>query len=255
MLNLESNTTHELKERLKTELATESPDSQTVTGILEELEKRNPVKEIPIEAVAAWNKIRANKHMRTHRIWKPLLKVAVVAVVALTLLGTVPHAFGMENIFDLIGRWTKDFFTFGEPNRSEFCFKTEHPGLQELYDTITEIGVTRNIVPTWIPDGFEVQELVKQSSPKGITVFAKFLNGEKEIQIYVLACKEKRDIEYQKDENIVEIWELSGVKYYILENEEIFSVVWAIDNLECSIYADAKSDLKKMIKSINEEEY
>lgn len=249
MTNWESMSSQELKERLKTELAPDAPDRETVMAIMDELEKREPVKEIPLEVLAQWEAIKTRKKAKTTRC-KSVWKAAIAAVLAVALLGIVPTAMGKGNIFQTISRWTKDLFCFGETESTEFVFQTDHPGLQELYDTVTALGVTENVVPTWLPEGYETQTIKKLSSPSVITVYGVFTNGEMEIQVSISVCNEKREMDYQKDDTTVDILECAGIKTYIISNNENYCAMWQRNNIEGVISADVKEDLYKIIDSI-----
>lgn len=249
MTNWESMSSQELKERLKTELAPDAPDRETVMAIMDELEKREPVKEIPVEVLAQWEAIKTRKKAKPTR-WKPVWKAAIAAVLAIALLGIVPTAMGKGNIFQTISRWTKDLFCFGETESTEFVFQTDHPGLQELYDTVTELGVTENVVPTWLPEGYETQEIKKRTYPKGITVYGTFTNGEKEIQVSISIHNEEKEMDYQKDDRAVDIQEYDGVKTYFVTNNKVCCAMWQIENIECAVYADTKENIYMIIDSI-----
>ncbi len=249
MTNWESMSSQELKERLKTELAPDAPDRETVMAIMDELEKREPVKEIPVEVLAQWEAIKTGKKAKPTR-WKPVWKAAIAAVLAIALLGIVPTAMGKGNIFQAISRWTKDLFCFGETESTEFVLQTDHPGLQELYDTVTELGVTENVVPTWLPEGYETQTIEQVSSPNRITICGIFTNGTKDIQISISIRNEQTEREYQKDDATVEILEYAGIKTYVITNNERYCAMWQRNNVEATISVDAKEDLYKIIDSI-----
>ena len=249
MSNWGSASKQDLKERLKAELATQDPNCRVINGIVEELEARNPVKEIPIETVIALEKLKMNR-VKKPTAWKRLGKIMGAAVLTFALLGIVPSALGKQNVFQTIGRWTKDLFCFGDLKETEFVFNTDHPGLQELYDTVTELDVTQNVVPTWLPDGFEKERIEKLSSPKGITVYAIFTDNDCEIQMNICVCTEVRDVQYQKDENIVDVVEVNGNATYVVRNNGRYCALWQSQNIECSIQADTQEILYKVINSI-----
>lgn len=249
MIDWDSMNDLDLKVCLKSQLAQEVPDCEMVNGILAELEKRDPVKTIPIEAVVEWDRIKAREKQKKHRRvhwWR----TAIAAALAVVLLGVVPSALGAENIFEAIGRWTKDIFTFGEKESTEFVFQTDHPGLQELYDIVSQLGVTQKVVPTWLPDGFETKSIEQKNSPKGITAFAIFTDGARDIEIFVFVGEGNKEIDYQKDDERVEVFEFDGRRTYFISNNGEYCAMWQIDNIECSIYADAKEDVYAIIDSI-----
>ena len=40
----------------------------------------------------------------------------------------------------------------------EYVFETDHPGLQQIYDAVVEMGVTEPVVPMWVPEGYDLVE-------------------------------------------------------------------------------------------------
>lgn len=239
---------HQLRERMEAELAMQVPDREVIIGIMEELETRNPVQEIPVEAVLLLDKRRKNTKKKPVA-WKRLGKAMIAAVLAIALLGIVPSALGRQNVFEAVGKWSKELFSFCRPKETKFVFQTDHPGLQELYDTVTELGVTQNVVPTWLPEGYELDGIEKKTMPKGMIVYAVFVSEGSEIQISFSICNEARENQYQK-KDVLESFEHNGAVTYIIENNERFCAMWQIDNIECSVHAEKKDILYKIIHSI-----
>lgn len=241
--------THDLKARLKSELAQESPDRNMINDIMAELEARSPVGEIPIGVVIQWEESRAEKKRKAKKV-SSVWKKTIAAVLAVVLVGMIPSVMGAENIFERIGRWTKDVFSFTKPINHESTFQTDHPGLQELYNIVTGLGVTQKVVPSWLPDGYETDLITQKSTPRGITVLGVFASGNSKIQIRVDICNESIDMVYQKTDDQIEVREHNGATIYIFTNEESCCATWRIENIECAIYVDTKELLYKMIESI-----
>ena len=177
-------------------------------------------------------------------------KVAEKYLPIVLLLTAVPHALGVEGVFTRIGNWTKEIFSFGKLPEREFVYQTDHPGLQELYDTVTALGVERNVVPTWIPEGYQLEQLATSSKFENTTVIASFKYSKNQIVFNVILCDVIKNTEYHKNAEDVEVYEENGIKHYLMENNETWTVVWGIDNVECSMSAPNKEDLFKMISSM-----
>ena len=244
--------TYDLKARLKSELALESPNRNTINAIVAEMEERDPVKDIPVEVVVRWNEIKASRERKAKRIFLSW-KSAVAALITVVLLGLIPGALGAGNIFVTMGQWTKDIFSFGGTTSEEFSFCTDHPGLQEMYNTITELGVTQKVVPAWLPDGYDLEDITQQLTPRGTNVYAIFADEDSRIQFKINICNEIRDIAYQKNEDQVELREYEGITTYIVVNKENCCAMWQTENVECAIYADTKEIIYKILESIYEE--
>ena len=260
----------ELDDILREELDKDMPDRETVLAILGELEAHDPtnVANRPngfIEDYAAvvnnrecindpparsQNKQKAKKWIGT---------MVAAAVLAIVLLVTVPQTVGAQNIFEIIGRWTADLFKLSnsdedereEHNQEEYTFKTENEGLQQLYNAVTEHGVTEAVIPTWIPEGYELQEIKFFDKAKVPKIYANFAKGEKYIQITLEIHSTEATNKYPKDDVNMTIHESAGVFYYIVPNEDNWKTIWTIGNVECVINTnDTKDALYEILNSI-----
>ena len=227
-----------------------APDRNTVMECLQEL-KRRDADDVPDEVLEAWEVSQRSKSRSAYKGW---IRIAAAAAVIVLLIAAVPHALGAEGVFSRIGRWTKDIFSFGKLPETEFVYQTDHPGLQELYDTVTALGVERNVVPTWIPDGYQLEQLVVQPQYDSTTVFASYFDDEECIVIENIIFTEHISAEYQKNEIDAITYERNGIMHYILHNDKTYTATWTIENVECSISTGTKESLYKIIASIYEGE-
>ena len=266
---LEKLSSQQLDDVLCAELGKECPDRNVVLGILEILESREkdmPLPEYPVASEAriryeAWNDGFNKGREASRKSMRKLAGVAIAAVLVLVFGVITPQALGAENIFTLIGRWTAAFFAFDEPEtmperavfQPPYVFRTDNPGLQQLYDTVTELGITQRVVPQWLPEGYELKDLEVDRTQKRVKVHAGFTNGSQEIIISIRGLLNNFSPSYFKDETDVEIHECGGVLHYIMGNEEITNVAWHIDDIECQIHI-GKEDIYQIIKSVYNEE-
>ena len=250
--------TAQLDEKLQQELQKEEPEAEVVLGILGVLEEREA--DVPVvitrEVSDAWEtyreRIAPKKKTARKRIW--FAGVAAAAVICMVILA-IPQRVGAESIFDVFFRWTEsifEFFTPGEDKPSNaYTFETDHPGLQQIYDEVTALGVTKPIVPMWLPEGYELSELKIIPMPNGNKVHTVL---QSESHAIILAYRISTDIiasEYEKEDPMVEIYECAEVPHFIMENDENISITWTVDGAECSISTDLKKEeVYKMIKSI-----
>lgn len=185
-----------------------------------------------------------------------LLRVAAIAAVLALLLTIVPPVLGAENIFQLIGSWTQDIFSFLTPESTEDRsgerhFETDHPGLQKLYDTVTQYGATAPVVPTWLPEGFELTELSVDSQNVSQKVTAQFSNDDKYIILSYEIHKSLASNVYPKDHIDVEMFDWVGQKHYLIYNEGKWIATWGVDNVECALVTNfGKETLSALITSI-----
>lgn len=257
---IEQMTTEQLDLMLRSELGKRPIDEtavQLLMSVLEERDQDTPV-EINEKIEAAWEKYQAyttvkeRPHSFLHS-W-PMRAVAAVAVIVL-LIFAMPQNAEADGFWDRLVRWTDSIFEFfapdDEPVDEEYVFKTDNPGLQQVYDTVAALGVTDPVVPMWLPDGYELLECKVSEMPSKTVIYACFSKGEKVIIQDIAICNAESLRQYSKDETSVNTHEIADVVHSVLHNNDKWTAVWTKDRLECAIYIDCQEEtLYKILKSI-----
>ena len=261
---LERMTTSQLDELLNRELEKESPNGDTVRlilSILWEREKNLPA-EITPGVEKAWIRYQrktakldaAEKRSVRFRGW--ILKAASVAAILALLIFAIPQKVEADSFFEKLARLTDSIIEFFSPglendNLTEYVFQTENPGLQQVYDAVVGLGVTEPVVPTWLPEGYELMECKTDTTPSKVGIVANF---KKESEFLIL----KYDIfmidtshEYHWDGEDIQFYEHHGEEYALMRNNDRWVVIWFTDRSECSLTLDCQEDtLYKILKSI-----
>lgn len=186
-------------------------------------------------------KIQSGTHRRFFRT-----AIAIAAVVALLLTGSlVASALGF-NVWNHVADWTRDVFGYGEKYD-----KTD----SVLYDfniALEKAGIDPNILPAYIPEGYEVVSVDKFSDPAYEKYACELSNGIDSIAIeYVIGSNEYADSLY-KDEEQLEVRSYNGTEYYFVCNDGKNYVSWTSGEIDCVIsYADSELDIERIIKSIS----
>ncbi len=250
--------TEELDRILQAELEKEHPNEEVVLPILHELEERE--KDIPVENTPEVLEIleKVSKHNTSSkqsihkRRWLAGI-AAAVAVVCIVIMSVSPTV-RATSFWDVLFRWTSSIFEFIDPDKSypnaDGNFVTDNPGLQQLYDKVTELGVTKLVVPMWLPEGFVLSELQEMPMAGGTRVLGKFENGSNAV---LITYRVSTDIagKIEKEETGIEVFEAGEVSHFIVENDDNISVTWTVDGVECVMNADiSKEDIYTIIKSI-----
>lgn len=252
--------TEELDQILQAELEKEYPNEEVVLPILHELKEREkdiPVEKTPevLEILEKLSKHNTSSKQSIHkRRWLTGI-AAAAAVVCIVIMSISPTA-QAESLFDILFRWTSSVFEFFTPEQDasnppvEIVFETDNVGLQQLYDKVTELGVTEPIVPTWLPEGFVLSELQVSPAPGGTRVFGKFENDSDAILI-TYRLTEETTAKFEKEDSAVELYDYADVSHFIMDNHENLSVTWTVDGSECSILTDIdRENVYNIIKSI-----
>lgn len=257
---LEQMSTEQLDEMLQHELEKESVDESAIRLIMEVLEKRDqdmPV-EINPQVAVAWEKYQTRASVQSRakfsfRSWPLRIAATVAVVIALAL--TVPQSAEAEGFWERLSRWTDSIFEFFAPGdevaAQEYVFKTDNPGLQQVYDTVTDLGVTDPVVPMWLPEGYELVECKVVEAPTKMFVYARFKDGIGTISLDFAIRNAESPRQYSKDEENAKTREIADIDHKILHNEEWWTAAWTRDRLECAIAIDCHEEtLYKILKSI-----
>lgn len=252
--------TEELDQILQAELEKEHPNEEVVLPILRELEEREkaiPVEKTPevLEILEKLSKHNTSSKPSIHkRRW--LAGIAAAAAVVCIVIMSVSPTVRAESLFDMLFRWTNSVFEFFTPEQDasnppvEIVFETDNPGLQQLHDKVTELGVTELVVPMWLPEGFVLADLKERPMPGGNSVHGKFENGSNAILI-TYRTTEETSAKFEKEDSAVELYDYADINHFMMNNDENLSVTWTVDGVECSILTDInREDVYNMIKSI-----
>lgn len=250
--------TQELDQILQAELEKDHPSQEVVLPILqiiEEREKGFPVEKTP-EVLTVLDKLSKHKaptkQPYDRRPW--IAGIAALAAVICIVVMAMPQTVGAESIMDVLVRWTSSIFEFIDPDKrlpkTNGEFTTDNPGLQQLYDKVTELGITDPVVPMWLPDDFALTELKELPVAGGTKVYGKFENGGNDISI-TYRISTDTTTSFEKEGSAVEVFEAGDVSHFIMDNVEKLSATWAVGGVECLLNTNiAKEDLYMTIKSI-----
>ena len=258
---MERMTTEQLDDLLHEEMEKETPNGEMIRQALKVLEERE--RDMPIEMTpeieAAWEQYRETEEpvpdkpvQRRGRI----LNVASVAAVLAMLVLTLAQPAEAKNFFDRLISWSDSFFRLLSPDdtdggRQEYIFKTDNPGLQEVYDAVVELGITDPVVPMWLPEGYELASCKSVESLTGKGLVAELVEGNRMFVFRVYMYSDGVTNEYYKDERQITTKEIGGNIHSIMENNGTWTVVWTKDNYECFIYIDCQEDmLYQILRSI-----
>lgn len=246
----------ELKARLRLELEKNRPNGNSVRRMMRILRQRDSDnhQEIPAEVETMWREFeeKAEKEIDTpktykHRVTGRAGKIIAIAAVLCIVVFAVPYAFGAENIVQLVARWTDDTFRFVRPGETtqaprEYVFQTDHPGLQEIYDTVLALGVTDPVVPMWVPDGYELTELKVTEMNQKTKLFASLYNGGSKIVFLIHIGEIEEKPWHEKNDEIVDEREINSITHYIMSNNSECGVIWSRAGVECSISTNEEMD-------------
>ena len=262
--------TEELQEILRKhahgELETE-PDTDELYYIMEVLARRREEENPQAfrsdeEALADFRKnyIPTEKQEgRTNVIRFPnrLLKTVAAVLVAVLILavGTsiTAEAFQID-IWGKFANWTKEIFQFSDTPQGTTAANPEKEysaELKSLQDALDKINITQKLIPTWLPEGYVETNLRVTESPRVRNINANYEKNGSELIIKICQTIGVPAEQVEKNDDLLEVYVVDGVEYYIFSNTETLQAAWSIGEFECIIGGKITlEEMKKMIDSI-----
>lgn len=266
-------TTQALEEILR--LDAEAPNGQESDGelllyVMEVLAQRKQNSDNPGKtALEAWESFqqhylpeenacvpqiqKENKPVKSINPWLRRLTAAAAVVALVVCLSATASAFGWQDIWNAVAKWAKETFSFvsngnGQDTEPAADDARQYTSFQEL---LSEAGQKVDIIPTWIPDGYALENITVHETPARKIYSAFYSNGEQVIKISVQSYMDSDPEKIEINEDLLEVYELSGSDYYVFSNNQQLRAVWIKDNYECNISGDLTiEEIKTMIESI-----
>ena len=271
----------QLEELLRADFASSDPENeQAVFHILEVMEKRekeNPSGRLP-DVDQSWQEFQkyynipegegeslypirntqekrsASVPTKTRRVFRPR-KILVVAAVLILMFGGMltAQAAGVD-VFGAIGRWTEEKFHFeiaptSADGTTDYTFQ----------EAGNEKGFSKNLIPTWYPEGFEAFEPKDNSVEDYVdSVYCQYINKEENRSYLAMVSRyyDSSSIEstvYEKDETEVEIYDHNGKNFYIMSNLDSKTATWSDGKVKIDIVGQLTTDeIEQIIDSIGE---
>ena len=182
--------------------------------------------------------------------------VAAVLVLVLTLVvGTSITAEALQiDIWGKFASWTKEIFQFADTQDGTMATEPEkeyNAELKSLQDALGDHGVKDNIAPNWIPEGYISKDLKILATPRALNIHAVYEKKGSELIIKIRQTIGVQAEQIEKNDDLLEVYVVDGVEYYIFSNTETLQAVWSIGEFECIIGGNITlEEMKKMIVSI-----
>ena len=206
--------------------------------------------EIPLQGDSDQTNLADSGQRRPKGKNRIFLRVACMAAVFAVLFfgGTITsYAFGYD-LWGAFAHWTRETFGFA------YVTPTDHPkSYSSLQDALSDYGITEPLTPTWIPDGYTLQSVDISETPIKTKFLAVYRNNNKELTICVKEVSNGDTSIYEKDGEVVAIYEVDSIKHYIMTNNGWRNAAWVNKAYECLISGELPEEIiTRMIDSIYE---
>lgn len=265
-------TTDQLREILRKHAHGElekEPDTEELFYIMEVLanrESENPEKQIKTteEAYATFVKhyapemaeekpIPFSKRGTVATRWMKRVAVVAVICVALTTAAVSAKAFAPD-FWEKVAIWTREFFHFEDVNGGTEGQEPDVENsaeLESLWEAIDQNQITENISPKWLPEGYACRDLDVKRTPKALSISAIYEKSGERLIIQIRQEFDSDPFQIEKNEDLIEIYRVDGVDYYIFSNYDSLQIAWVVGDCECYITSKiSMEEMKRIIDSI-----
>ena len=274
---------NEQTEHLRDELADllfqsegESFDDSRLEALLDALDQADPLPELPdtqeglhafhekyaplfVSAEAASAKTTSSAFPERKHFRRPFLKLLPIAAALVLLFGSVSaQAFGF-NLFGALARWTAEIFHIGndEVPHAAITLRPLAEGESANYDSLQEaadaFGITEPIVPTWIPERFELMNVTASNREGKIFICAEYLCGNEFLQIRYNEIETNSNI-VEKEGGAVKLHSFGNIQHYLVSDLGWTKAIWINGSLDCGVAGNtSEQEMMDIIDSIYKE--
>ena len=196
---------------------------------------------------------KQSSQKRWYQSW--MLKVASVVLVLGVLFFSLPAAAEAKNVPEILTWWSDSLFQVfrpgNKPNIEEYVYQTDHPGLQEIHDAVTEAEITVPIVPSKLSGEFELFELEVKQFQGDIFIHSRLASDHNEILFTTITYSEQTMLQHEKKAENITVWNIADIDHYVISNNNTWIITWITENIECTITTDClEEDVYRLIYSI-----
>lgn len=177
---------------------------------------------------------------------------AVAAVLAVILLGSVTIKASSITLWEAVVTWAQETFHFGSGEQGEPAAYDGAPyaSLQEALEQNKEAD---GLIPTWIPDGYELIEIKVIDNPMRRKYIALYMNETKLLTISVQLYLDNHSENIEQSDGYIGTIEHNGIPFYLFQNNSMLQIAWINDLYECYISGELTMEqMTQMINSIEE---
>ncbi len=177
------------------------------------------------------------------RLWRKFASAAAVFVIFMFGGTLTAYAFGYDP-FAAVARWNDEHFWFEKQINTT-----------EITDILSDYSDVEHLVPKWLPEGYEFENVDIVQYPNGRIIRSSFVKNVDNEEFHI-CINYKQDLDnvqtiYEKTDDDAIIYDKGGVEHYIIQNSTNLTIVWLSNDLECSIVGSfSVAEAKKIINSL-----
>jgi len=190
---------------------------------------------------------------RKHRFKKLLVQSVAGLILAFFMSSAMASALGY-NLVQIVAGWGKETFHLSAQNQNNaqnIFDKKNYSNAEEVLQDMT----AKPLLPQWVPDGFAFKYAEKFVRLDNTNIVLYYENSAHKIIVFdfeIYTDQASADASFEKDDNMVEVYEKNNIPHYIFQNIERVQAVWSSSNVIYNVSGDVSADeMKKIIDSMN----
>ena len=179
-------------------------------------------------------------------------RIAAVAasLVLVFSLSITANAFSFKDVWDAVVTWAQETFSFSMGVEVSEPASSDNMSYNSFEDALAKAKHYIS-VPQWIPDRFELVDVIVEQTPVQETFLAVYECENQYLKISVKSFLISKPEQIEVNPVSYEIYSVSGIDYYIFSNNHQNKASWITDTYECYISGDLNTEeIKLMIDSI-----
>lgn len=180
---------------------------------------------------------------------KPLGRLGLIAAVLVVLIVgiTVTASASGVDLWKAFARWTEETFEFDVAADVPTLAPEKTELFAELRHALTSAGITEQLVPRFISDGYTFKKLETGNGEYR----AIYENEDKSLSIQIHPVSAGNATLMEKNNDEPEVYIVNGIEHHIMSNLDLYSVTWVNEGYECTISGiPSIEDAYKMTDSI-----
>lgn len=192
---------------------------------------------------------------KPRRLSRLIIPIAAALAIMMGSLITA-QAMGID-VFGAIAQWTSEIFQFAGNEitalpSGQWPDEGENINYSSLDEAFASLEITQTLAPSWIPPGFETDEIYARMLAGELRIYARYINDDENVIIMTFDQRLHGGFStIQKDDTEVIIANYGGNEHFIMSNLDNNTVAWLNSEWECIISgALSIEDIDKIIASI-----
>lgn len=179
---------------------------------------------------------------------------SIAAALAIIFFTTITaSAFGFD-LFGRVAKWSAEIFRFeSSPELTIPPTISSGSNFSNLQEALSQHSISENLVPTWIPKSYSLFEIKISDTPREKIFYARYVisDSSTELSITIKQVLVGNPFNIEKSDNLLEIYSVDGIAYYIFQNNKKLQACWVFENFECFIVGNVSiNEMKKILESI-----